>query len=225
MNFSKFSAFAILSSFCIFLILIRLIKSGILSNISNHRIISRHQLTFVFLIWNLFLAWVPYLISHLYTRQQFVQKSIYLRLILLSCWLLFFPNALYIITDLLHLRPRSGIPYWYDIILLFSFSLTGIFLGFESLRNMIKLWRGTFSDKYYAITPYIFLFFGSIGVYIGRFLRWNSWDIISNPLHIVRDATAIFLFPDRHLHELAIIFCLTTFFSLIYWFINFIIND
>lgn len=151
-----------------------------------------------FLAWNLFLAAIPYGLSLLMRRGQ----KRWIQGILLFFWLMFLPNAPYIITDLLHLRPRPPIPLWYDAITIFSFAWTGLIFGYLSLIRVQQLfmerWR---SPIRLLITGGIFLLTG-IGIYIGRFLRWNSWDMITRPAALMSDLLSIITNPAAHWPEL-----------------------
>src|SRR5581483_11323407 len=87
------------------------------------------------LVWNLFLAWLPalgafaaYNLNHLPTRLRWLPILGFSVL-----WLLFLPNAPYLITDIIHLKPHPGVPLWYDLITLVTFAWTGSFLGLISL--------------------------------------------------------------------------------------------
>lgn len=142
---------------------------------------------FRFLLWNLFLAAIPFGIS---TALLLLPKRLLSQGLLAvagSVWLLFFPNAPYILTDLFHLHPRSGIPLWFDLILLLSFAWNGLMLGFISLKDMQEI----LSEKFGAISGWFFcgfsLFLGSFGIYLGRYLRWNSWEIFTNPQPLLID--------------------------------------
>ena len=153
--------------------------------------------TFFFLIWNLFLAWVPYWIalSLEYIYQQTSYKIVII--LLLFIWLLFFPNAPYILTDLLHLRHRQPIPYWYDLMVLLSFAWTGLMLGLASLYE-VQL----FLQKHWSKTiSWLFIMFvlplSGLGIFIGRYLRWNSWDILTDPFGLFQDLVAILLNPGN----------------------------
>jgi len=85
---------------------------------------------FLFLIWNLFLAFLPWAFSSLVFLKPKFQKSKIIVFIVLFLWLLFFPNAPYIFTDLFHLRRHASIPMWYDLVLILSFAWTGLLFGF-----------------------------------------------------------------------------------------------
>ncbi len=143
------------------------------------------------LVWNLILAWIPYAASILadgihrrWPRQWWwlVPPGV--------IWLLFFPNAPYLLTDFFHLEPRYGSPYWYDMLLLIVFSFTGIYLAVASLRTMQRLvsfHAGNIVGWFFAIFA---LILGGVGIYLGRFERWNSWDMLTQPERILADLLA-----------------------------------
>lgn len=142
----------------------------------------------LYLIWNLFLAWLPLVFAlnacRLYELRQvrsgkFAATS--------GAWLLFFPNAPYIFTDLIHLTSRHRATVWTDLILIALFAVTGLVLGFLSLYLMQSL----VARRLGRVAGWLFVAIaaglGSAGIYIGRFLRWNSWDALVNPLDLTRD--------------------------------------
>jgi len=136
-----------------------------------------------FLIWNLFLAWIPFIIAYLtYTAKLSHQQSFIAIPIAAFFWLIFFPNAPYILTDLQHLAGNwRDVPVWYDVMLLIWFAFTGLLLGMVSLFLMQEIIRREFGR--WVGWGFVTMVAGlsSAGVYVGRFLRWNSWDIFSNP--------------------------------------------
>ena len=170
--------------------------------------------SFVFLVWNLFLAWIPFAMSAVFKKIRHSNK--WKQAAIFSVWLIFFPNALYIVTDLMHLDMETNIPKWYDVVLLFTASVTGLIMAFVSLLRIERLLSHYFSNaKVHAIMIGI-LFLSSFGVYLGRFLRWNSWDIISNPLSLVYSIARRFLFPWHYVQTWVVTLMLTTLFYLMY---------
>ena len=150
------------------------------------RVIATESLFYGFLVWNLILAGVPLIISTWLLENPKACKSKILFL-LSAIWLLFLPNAPYIITDFLHFKTSRGMPEWFDLLLLMSFSWSGIAFGFLSMADMHKIWETRFNAK----TGWMFIaaccLLSGFGIYLGRFLRYNSWDIISNPLELITD--------------------------------------
>jgi uncharacterized membrane protein len=140
------------------------------------------------LVWNLFLAWIPYGFS-LFAAilDQLFPRSWWLLVLPFLIWLVFFPNAPYIVTDFLHLAPRPDIPLWYDILLLAAFSWTGFFLAIASLRTMqflVKKYAGGLISWGFV---FIAIGLSGLGIYLGRFERWNSWDVLAHPTKIIKD--------------------------------------
>lgn len=169
------------------------------------RVYLSHSTIYIFLVWNLFLAWIPY-ISSLWAdllHQRHPGKW-WLLLAPGAIWLAFFPNAPYILTDLWHLYQWENVPYWYDLGLLITFALSGLFLAIVSLRTMQRLVRYHFG----AILSWLFVLggmvLGGLGVYIGRFLRWNSWDILFHPLEIFNQVFVRLSAPMAHLQTFGV---------------------
>jgi uncharacterized membrane protein len=178
------------------------------------RIFYSGSFLFIFLVWNIFLAWIPYRLSYfLYGRPA---ESKWKQWLLFATWLLFFPNALYIITDLVHLDLETGVPKWFDAILLFTSAIVGLMMAFISLYRVEQFFKRLY---YQRLLPYIMLgilFLGSFGVYLGRFLRWNSWDIIHHPIGLLSTVMQRIIFPLQYLQTWGITFLLTTLFYLLY---------
>ena len=141
-----------------------------------------------FLIWNLTLAWVPFALAiTAYARaRRRVDALVWL---LLVPWLLFFPNAPYLLTDFIHLDEGPA-PLWYDALMLSAFAWTGLMLGFGSLYLVQMILRQVFGARVAWVGVLGALGLASVGVYIGRFIRFNSWDALLHPLavaDVVRD--------------------------------------
>ncbi|HNE04131.1 MAG TPA: DUF1361 domain-containing protein [Anaerolineales bacterium] len=152
-----------------------------------------------FLVWNLFLAWLPLGMS--YIASSFTNKRPFVIALIVPVaavlWLLFFPNAPYILTDLFHLRhPREIVPIWYDTLLINWFAWTGVLLGVFSLFMMHDIVRrvfGRFIGWLFVLTVSTLC---GVGIYIGRFLRWNSWDVILHPYERMREMLYYVLHPS-----------------------------
>ena len=143
------------------------------------------------LIANLLLAWIPFVLAYLayilFWRRRLMTLVIPTFAIL---WLIFFPNAPYILTDLQHLGQEStsvplwssaNVPLWYDVILLTWFSWTGMLLGIVSLNLMQEIIRREFGRWFGWLFVFIVAGLSSAGIYVGRFIRLNSWDILQDP--------------------------------------------
>ena len=170
----------------------------------------------MFLLWNLLLAWIPFQISVVLTVHGNRRREY--RYFLLAVWLLFFPNALYIITDLIHLEEsRSDVPVWFDAILLFTCSVAGLIMAFASLFQVEIFLQKNMNRNHVTKLVMAVLFLGSFGVYIGRFLRWNSWDIVANPYSLLIEIANQVMKPFQHYRAWAVTLLLTGLFSLLYF--------
>ena len=158
-----------------------LLAGGTIFSVAIWRVRSEYSGTvhYAFLIWNLFLAWIPFIIAYFTYTATLKRKQIYIVVpIAAFFWLIFFPNAPYILTDFQHLAGTwRDVPVWYDVMLLIWFAFTGLLLGMVSLFLMQEIIRREFGRwvgwGFVAFVAGV----SSAGVYVGRFLRWNSWDI------------------------------------------------
>ena len=131
--------------------------------------------------WNLFLAWVPFVLALVVYARARSGMSRPALVALGGLWLLFFPNAPYIITDLKHIGSSSGIPILYDVLLLSAAAWTGLLLGLTSLFLMHGVARRLLGGvSAWALVVGV-LAASSFGIYLGRVQRWNSWDVFVRP--------------------------------------------
>jgi uncharacterized membrane protein len=168
------------------------------------------EITYAFLIWNLFLAWVPlgaaWVFGRALGREQAKAVGVphppqayllagwpggvpprWLAGGAFVTWLLFLPNSPYIITDLIHLHHMAGQALWYDALMIFFFALGGLLAGLvsvaaihRSLRRVVGRW-----PAWGTIIGCLILC--GFGVFLGRFQRWNSWDALQDPTGLASD--------------------------------------
>jgi uncharacterized membrane protein len=161
------------------------------------RVIVTGRWSFSRLSWNLLLAYIPFLLSLLFlklaTRANLRKWAIPFFIL----WFLFLPNTFYLLTDMVHLGEGRGGNYWYDFVLLLSYAINGTALGVMSIRNMeIGLnASGLLQVRWYFSIPVLFL--ASMGVMIGRVLRYNSWSIVLHMDDLLRDLTAVTIDPEK----------------------------
>jgi uncharacterized membrane protein len=173
------------------------------------RLFRSGSLSYIFLVWNLFLAFIPWWISNYIKKRPFNIRQ----LPLFGVWLLFIPNSPYILTDLFHLKQRALVPLWFDLVLVLSFALIGTIVFLKSLKDILTLLKSYVSPiQFTLITPVIFWLI-SLGLYLGRFLRFNSWDII-HPIRLAKASFGILLEKDT--------IGFTCIFSVFIWFLYYI---
>ena len=165
---------------------------------SIFRVVYSDTKTFLFLNWNLFLAFIPWMLSSVAIINPSVQKRKAAILFLLGTWLLFFPNAPYIFTDLFHLKTHASMPIWFDLILILSFAWTGLLFGFLSLWDIERILGKSIRAIAVRRISVSLLFLASFGIYLGRYLRWNSWDILTEPLRLLYDVGDRIINPFAH---------------------------
>lgn len=170
------------------------------------------------LVWNLFLAWVPYGLSMATAAVgRLFPRLGWLLVIPGMVWLAFFPNAPYIVTDFYHLSWRPPVPLWYDIMLISAYAFTGCFLAIASLRTMQSLVEqalGQVIGWFFAAGA---LGLSGLGVYLGRFGRWNSWDLLLNPKAVLKDIAFQALNPFENLRFIGFTVMFTAILFVFYW--------
>jgi uncharacterized membrane protein len=177
---------------------------------------------FLFLNWNLFLAFLPWLFSTILTIYPQFQKNKLKLFMLISSWLVFFPNSLYILTDLYHLQDSSTMPKWFDLVWILSYAWTGLMFGFMSLWDIEKIIGQRIRKNHMPLVSLSLLFIGSFGIYLGRYLRWNSWDIIKEPFNLFYNISDKVLNPFQHKGAWGMTLFMFIFLSIIYWSFKFL---
>jgi uncharacterized membrane protein len=179
-------AFATLLAWCAVLLFIRIARTG--------------SLMYAFLVWNLFLAAIPAAAAGLLVRARTTPR----RMILAGVWLAFLPNAPYLVTDLMHLRLSSAAPVWFDVALLVSCAATGLLLGYTSLADVQRVAAQRFGEAIAWLCAAMTLVLCAFGIYLGRFLRRNSWDVLTDPRGLFTDIAVRLIYPFSHPRTLAV---------------------
>jgi uncharacterized membrane protein len=170
-----------------------------------------------FLVWNLFLAWVPVgaaIIAHLLDGLGAHTLAAGAGIV----WLVFFPNAPYMLTDYIHLRQTpQGSPLWWDALMLSSFVWTALMLGFFSLYLMQNIWSAYVKSRLVSwLLAALALALGSFGVYLGRFVHINSWDALLHPRNVAHIVATQVENPINHPRLVGTIGLLTVFLLIAY---------
>jgi uncharacterized membrane protein len=161
------------------------------------RIVYTNDLSYIFYGWNLFLAMIPLLCS---SRLQKHTSIGFTTIFLLALWLLFLPNAPYVITDIFHYELREPIPLWYDLLIVTTGAWNGLLLGIVSLMQVEKFLHNFWGKLWVQGFVFTSLMLCGYGVYIGRYSRYNSWDIITKPQHILLDSLHQIRHPFQNYH-------------------------
>jgi len=180
------------------------------------RVLITGYLTYIFLVWNLFLAFLPYAITEwLWTHNQ-VAKNKWKLMAAMIPWLLFIPNSFYILTDLFHLDTFHSAPKWFDLLLIFSFAWNGLLLGLTSVRKTELILEALSGRGFSLFIVFSVMWLNAFGIYIGRYLRFNSWDVITQPFSLFNEMFEILLHPVRNKMEWGMMVVYALFMTLLY---------
>lgn len=178
------------------------------------RVVYSAQLMYSFYAWNLFLAAIPLFISRTLLERSF---NAYKTVALLICWLIFLPNAPYIVTDVFHFTERPRVPKWFDLLLVISASWNGLMLGIVSLLQVDEFLLKIVSRVKVNIIIVISLVLSAFGIYLGRFLRFNSWDVIVNPVDLAYALGYRVIHPGQNVRTWAFTVFFGAMFSIMYF--------
>ena len=154
--------------------------------------------SFLYILWNIFLALIPYLISSILLFRIKDKKDLFKPLFIIGFifWFLFLPNAPYVVTDFIHLGHIRSVPVMYDIFLLFVSASVALLMGLYSLVQMEKIFLLRFSKTTTNIIIAVIILFTSFGIYLGRFLRFNSWDLFVSHDSLFSGIWNVFILPN-----------------------------
>jgi len=178
------------------------------------RVFYTETVMYFFYPWNLFLALVPVFFSGLLLKQKTLN---YKSILLLGLWLLFLPNAPYLVTDIFHFEERAPVPFWFDLMLVVSGAWNGILLCMISLLRVERFLKTVCTPKLTGKIMPLIIFLCGYGVYIGRYLRYNSWDVVTEPVGILRMSTHHIHHPFQNLNVWLFTFVFASFLGIIYF--------
>jgi len=165
-----------------------LVSSGLSVSLYICRMLGGQSTRYWFLIWNLFLAWLPLLFA--FWLKNYLKENGWFNWkagILTLLWLGFLPNSFYLVTDFIHLKNTGEVSLLYDAVMFMSYAWNGLILGFVSVflvhGELLKRLRPSLVSK---LILGIFILC-SFAIYLGRYLAWNTWDIVINPFGIIFD--------------------------------------
>lgn len=161
-----------------------------------------HSMYLLFLIWNLFLAIIPYILStsiyaNFFHKEKKIQNTIYALI-----WILFIPNTFYILTDFTHLHFKNTFQFGLDMLIISSFSIAGFYMGLHSLFHIHQLTLAKYGNKLGNFFILSISFLSAFGIYMGRVLRFNSWYIISKPFELAYTSIYAFFSYDTIIYTI-----------------------
>jgi uncharacterized membrane protein len=159
-----------------------------------YRIYLTHNIAFAFLLWNLFLAFIPLVLSKTLQRNQAIWKNV----LTAGFCILFLPNAPYLLTDLFHLSYASNAWLWYDTLLILVFAWCGLLCYLDTLKHLEQFLCTLSSRRISILALSLLHFLCAFGIYIGRYMRFNSWDIVAQPLYLAGEIGGLLLHPFQH---------------------------
>lgn len=172
---------AALCVWCVALLVVRSLYAG--------------RVQFAFLVWNLFLAAIPVVMALVFAALARRKAFPALQVGAFAVWLAFLPNAPYLVTDFIHLSSRPPVPLWFDVALISSFAATGVLLGYSSVADVEAVVAERFGRRVGTAVALGSLGLCGFGIYLGRFLRWNSWDLVTSPATLAREVLGQLLNP------------------------------
>jgi uncharacterized membrane protein len=181
------------------------LSSGLAVALVAGRVLRTGEAAYTFMVWNLFLAWLPYLFSLWAALAERRRPGQWWRLLLPGAlWLLFLPNGPYIVTDIIHLRRIQPAIWWLDVGLIATFAWTGCFLAVASLHAMQELVRRYLGAALSWLFVLLTLPLSGLGVYLGRFERLNSWNVLTNPREVLGSVVETLLHPGSQPRALGV---------------------
>lgn len=187
--------------------------------IIGFRMVYVQSMVFGFLIWNLILAMIP--LGFIVLGEMAEKKKMRIGLwVSLALAVLFLPNSPYIVTDLFHLKWANQVPLWFDTLLVFSFAITGLIMFYISLIKMEKIFKRQIKSIIRPLMIPAIIFLSAFGVYLGRFVRFNSWDIITQPTTLLYEMTDRVINPFGHPETWSVTIAYGAFFLVGYYFVR-----
>jgi len=179
---------------------------------------SVNELTYPYLVWNLFLAWLP-LVFAIWLRHILSYKlwSSWEAVIVTCVWLALLPNSFYMVSDFIHLAELTPDQVLLGAVTFTSFVFTGLCLGVSSLYLVHREFLKRVSGRAAAGIVAALLFVASVAIYVGRDLRWNSWDVILNPFGLLFDLSDRLLHPSQYGQVLSVVLPFFVLLTVIYY--------
>lgn len=169
------------------------------------RLIGAENFRYWFMLWNLFLAWVAPLIAWwLVARLKHTKWATWQNVVLTVLWLGFLPNSFYMVSDLIHIQQTGEVSIIFDAVLFASFILNGFVAGYIGTFMVHReLAKRLPTNRVWACVIGIFALSG-YAIYLGRVLRWNTWDALLQPAALLFDVSDVILNPLGHIQAFVV---------------------
>jgi len=185
-DFRYLKAVGLISLLCLAFFVVRLVLTG--------------SSAYLFIPGNLVLAWLGLFFGWVLVQQLKITRWASWQNIALSfLWLFFLPNTWYVLTDFIHVYPTGDISELYDIVMVGTLVISGFILGFTSLFLIHKELLKRFGNRRAGQLVAGIILLASFAIYLGRDLRWNSWDVVANPSGIILNVSDRLIDPLGHL--------------------------
>lgn len=173
------------------------------------------------ILWNLFLAFIPAVLSFWLFRRKTKARPL-LWWAVLIVFIAFLPNAPYMLTDIIHLirGTRAGYAGWVIALIVLPIHLLAILGGFEfyvlSLINQGHYLKRQRAGKFVVWAELLAHLLCAVGIYLGRFIRFNSWDLVTAPSNVL--VTTINELTEKR--PLLVVFVTFIILTILYWIIK-----
>ena len=195
-----------------------LISVGFSMSMLLFRMLFTGSLYYVFLAWNLFLAFIPLWISSRLVKKQ--NRRWYHLVLAGSLWLLFLPNAPYIITDFIHLEDSRFVPHWFDLMLILTFAWNGLLFWLITMFHFNTVIENRINPKLKFLLTQFIILLSAVGVYLGRYGRFNSWDAFFEPIGIIGKVVYMIFHPVHFPGFYGMVLAVYVFLALLFGFID-----
>lgn len=181
------------------------------------RLVGAENFRYWFMLWNLFLAWIaPLVACYLFIRLKRTRWRTWQNIILTIIWLGFLPNSFYMISDLVHVQQTGEISVYYDTVLFISFVLNGMAAGYIGIMLIHEQLRRRVREAVAWACVAGVMLLASYAIYLGRVLRWNTWDALLQPAAVIFDVSDNILNPLAHPQAFVVTFSFTIVLGIFY---------
>jgi uncharacterized membrane protein len=154
--------------------------------------------TYGFMAWNMILAVIPLGAASAFRSAGRRQGLLVIKIASFAVWLTFLPNAPYMVTDLVHLSHQPPVPLWFDVAFFGSFAATGVLIGYASVADVQAVFSAWYGRAVGYVVAIASLLLSGFGIYLGRVLHWNSWDVVASPATLAGEISDKMLNPISH---------------------------